>query len=105
MLTLDQLHTILASDEPTDMWLLQEDGTITAEPEDPNKPLDDYLRADTYPRYLCRSKAIEQLVSAMGEKRALQQVNMMINTVVAPKPSPKLLAQRVAQALKSKDTP
>lgn len=99
-MTLDQLREILASDEPTDMWLLHEDGTITAEPEDPDTPLDEYLRADTYPRYLCRSKAIEQLVTAMGEQRTLQQVNMMINTAVAPKPSPKLLAQRVAQALK-----
>ena len=102
MITLEQLREILASDEPTDMWLLHEDDTITAEPDNPDVPLDEYLRADTYPRYLCRSKAIEQLVTAMGEDRALQQVNMMINTAVAPKTGPKVLAQRVAQALRSK---
>ena len=94
------MQTILASDAPTDMWLLHDDGSITAEPDG---PIDDYLRPDTWPRYLCRSEAIDNIVTAMGAARALQQVNMIINTTITPRPTPKLLAQRVAQALKSKE--
>lgn len=98
-LTVEQLHTILAADDPTDMWLLHEDGTITAEPDG---PIDEYLRHDTWPRYLCRSESIDNLVAAMGEARTLQQVNMMINNLGAPpKPTPKALARSVAQALRS----
>jgi hypothetical protein len=96
-LTVEQMQTILEHDSPTDMWLLHEDGTITAEPDG---PIDEYLRHDTWPRYLCRSESIDNLVTAVGADRALQQVNMLINNNMLGQPSPKMLARSVIQALK-----
>lgn len=99
MITLDQMRTILASDEPTDMWLLHEDGSVTAQAETPSAPLDEYLRPDTFPRYICRSQAVDNLVAAMGEERALRAINMQL-TVTTPQTRTKRLAAGIAETLK-----
>ena len=99
MITLEQLQAILASDAPTDMWLLFEDGHIEARPETADAPIDTYLDPNTWPRYVCRSEAVDNLVTAMGETRALNQVNMMLNTTVKPQSKGAKLGAAIAETL------
>lgn len=89
MITLEQMRQILASDEPTDMWLLHEDGSITAHPETPDAPISFYLRPDTWPRYICRSMTVENLC-LISQTHALTWLN---NQLEAQEPA--TLARRL----------
>jgi hypothetical protein len=96
-LTVEQLQEILAHDGPTDIWLLQEDGTISVIPDQPIGP---FMRTGVWPRYLVRSKFLDRIMMEayrdenLGYLTALAFINKEIDRVTATGP-----AARMGEAL------
>lgn len=98
-LTVEQMQTILDHDGPTDIWLLELDGTITVVPD---QPIEEYLNPATWPKYLARSASIENMDRRLGADKALAFVNRSIDLVVVGGSTQNLaaaLGRRVAAAL------
>ncbi|KIQ15345.1 hypothetical protein [Rhodococcus sp. MEB064] len=78
-LTVEQLQEILAHDGPTDIWLLEQDGSITVVPD---QPIDEFQNPSTWPKYLARSGSIDNIVLGQGYEPALRFVNFTITTLI-----------------------
>ncbi|WP_285189969.1 hypothetical protein [Rhodococcus sp. MEB041] len=98
-LTVAQLQEILAHDGPTDIWVLEQDGSITVVPD---QPIEEFQNPATWPKYLARSGSIDNIVLGQGYVPALTFVNQIIDSLIVGGSTQNLaayLSQRVAAAL------
>ena len=78
-LTEQQLQDILRHDEPTDIWLVDENGNVGAVPD---QPVEAFLAPDTWPKYIARSQNIDLIVLSKGYVPALEYVNNIIDNLI-----------------------
>lgn len=78
-LTADQLVEMLEHDEDTDIWVLNEDGSTAILPDQDITPLQ---HPQTWPKYICRSSAVNSHVRDKGVDGALKYINWVIETTM-----------------------
>lgn len=84
-LTKQQMVEMLENDEDSDLWLLNEDGSTAIVP---NQDITKFQDMSSWPRYICRSVTVNNLVRGMGEDKALAFVNGIIASTIAHEPGP-----------------
>lgn len=93
ILTREQMVEMLEHDEDTDLWLLDCDfdamtySTLIV-PGGDEEYLAAYMDPSTWPRFICKSLAVNQFVDEFGEDRALAIVNGLIEKTIA-RPTPR----------------
>lgn len=84
-LTKAQMLEMLEHDEDSDLWLLNEDGTTVIVPD---QDITRFQDMTTWPRYICRSITVNNLVEGMGADNALAFVNNIIASTIDHQPGP-----------------
>lgn len=74
-LTRDQLIEMLEHDEDTDVWLLNSDGTTSIVPD---QDITDFQNPLTWPKYICRSAAVNDHVATKGVDGAVAFINSIM---------------------------
>lgn len=75
-ITLGELRKASNADDPTDAWLINEDGTTFLDPAD---DISRWTVKGYWPRYLMRAGSVNRIIEAAGgEEQALQQLNNTI---------------------------
>lgn len=88
-LTADQLVEMLEHDEDTDIWLLNQDGSTSIVPD---QDITEFQNPGSWPRYICRSIAVDQHVRRRGVDGALEYINFIIEHTMTRKAGPMTLA-------------
>ena len=82
-LTKAQMLEMLEHDEDSDLWLLDKHGQTLIVPD---QDITRFQDLTAWPRYICRSITVNQLVSGMGEDQALAFVNQIIESTIEHTP-------------------
>lgn len=74
-LTRDQLLEMLEHDEDSDIWLLNSDGSTSIVPD---QDISAFQNPLTWPKYICRSSAVNDHVATKGVDGAVSFINMIM---------------------------
>lgn len=88
-LSADQLIEMLEHDEPTDIWLLNEDGSTSIVAD---QDITEFQNPASWPRYICRSSAVDDHVADKGVEGALSYINFIIEHTMTSRRGPVALA-------------